>query len=270
MKIAYITRIKDEERLIRYNLNYYYNLGIRAFFICLNNSNTETVAEVNRFKKEHPDIEYYEFIDKKTDYNHSNMFNIMSDDAYVRGYAWQVPVDADEILHIKCGRSLQDILRPYDRAKYGYVNLRWIDYQPSHLDNPFDLNYFTRWEHREPVPRPPSKIIYKWSPGCLHGDGHHLLISKRNFLTEISPDTMFQAHFVNRERDQIQKKRIRIGEAFIETYGPDSEKPQVKEYREWQKRGDVYFDEVWENLCQERKLNFQRYVHDPIDKKLFT
>ena len=42
MKIAYLTQIKNEEKLIYNNLLYHYNLGIRAFFVCFNNSNEET------------------------------------------------------------------------------------------------------------------------------------------------------------------------------------------------------------------------------------
>jgi len=269
MKVAYLIRIKDEEKLIYYNLTYYYNIGLRGFFVCLNNSNKETIELVNKFVSEHSDIEYFEYIDDHEDFNQVEMFNKMSNDAFSKGYKWQVPADADEILHILGNKTLKEIISEYDNQEYGYINLRWIDFHPSDKDNKEDQNYFTKWKHRNKNPRQPPKIIYKWSMGCKHGQGHHLLIAKRNLLCEMNPDVMFQAHFVDREHNQIKKKRIRIGEAFILKYGEDSEKPQIKEYRRWEKEGDSYFDKVWEDLCEKRKKNFENYIYDPINPELF-
>jgi hypothetical protein len=268
-KVCYLTRIFNEERLIGYQLQYYYNLGIRNFYITFNNSNIETIRQVDKFLDKNPDANCCSFFESNTAYRQIEVFDDMSNRAYDMGHVWQIPSDADELLVLK-GISLEDFIKKYDNNEFGYINFRWIDYMPTHLDDQNDPNFFTRWQYREPASRPPTKIIYKWHPLCKHGHGNHLLIAHRRELDEIHPSLGFYAHFVNREKEQIKKKRIRIGEAFSETYGPDSEKPQVKEYREWQKRGDVYFDEVWKNLCQEREQNFSRYIHDPIKKELFT
>jgi len=270
MKIGYLTRIHNESELIYYNLKYYLNLGVNGFFITLNNSDQRTIEKVNNFFKEYPKLFHKIYIEKNEEYNQPEIFNKMSDNAFSYGFKWQIPNDADELLIIR-NNSLKNILSQYDKNfEYGYINMKWIDYQASEKDNQLDENFFTRWKYREPVPRPPTKIIYKWSPGCKHGQGHHLLIAKRKLIDNILPEIMFKAHFVNREYEQIKYKRIRIGEAFIKKYGYESNKPQINEYKLYENQGNDYFKLVWKKICQYRKKNFDKFIYDPINKKLFS
>ncbi len=267
-KVAYLTRIKDEELLIPYQLLYYYNMGIRNFYITFNNSNAETKKAVNDFALNKKGVKIFEFYEESEAYNQVEMFDEMSDLAYENGHVWQIPSDADEFLVLK-KESLEKLLKKYDTYDYGFIKFKWVDYMRTHLDDCNDPNYFTMCKYREPHARPQGKIIYKWSPGCKHGHGNHLLIAKRVKMDEFGLDYGFFAHFANRFFEQVRKKRIRIGEAFILKYGEDCEKPQVKQYREWQEKGEQYFIDEWERICNERKEHFPRYVYDPIDPKMF-
>ena len=192
----------------------------------------------------------------------------MSDCAYLEGFKWQIPIDADELFVLK-NIELRDFIKKYDDNEYGFINFRWIDFHPTEKDDISNPNYFNRWKYKQLSPRGPSKIIYKWSPGNLLGDGHNLLIAKRHQIAEINPEQGFYAHFANRGKEQIKKKRIRIGEAFVEKYGIDSDKTQILEYKEWQEQGDIYFDQVWDNLCSKRIKQFQNLIYDPINPELF-
>lgn len=267
-KVCYLTRIKDEEKLIFWNLLYYYNLGIRNFYITFNNSNKATISLVERFVNKFR-VNYYPYHESNTEYNQIERFDQMSDFALSNGHCWQIPSDADELLVLK-NTTLQNLIKRFDRHEYGYIQFRWVDFHPTSKDDQNDVNFFTKWQYREVTPRGPSKIIYKWSNGCRHGHGNHLLIQKRRELASVALQNGFYAHFVNRERDQIAKKRKRIGEAFIQKYGENCDKPQVKEYRLWEKEGDVYFDRVWEALCEKRKRLEPTLLHDPIPKNLFS
>lgn len=267
MKIAYVTRIKNEERLIYFNLKYYYNIGIRNFYIIHNLSNDETRNLVNKFEQNHPDCIVNRIEDKNTKHMQNEFFNNVSDMAFNDGCKWIIPIDADEILKIPSGMTIQDCLKPHDKHEYGYIKCQWIDYQPTNFDDDNDINFFTKWKYREGQARPQSKIIVKWTNGMKWGDGHHLVIAKGNKI--IDAKKMFYAHFPNRELEQIIWKRLNIGRAFIEKYGYDSEKPQIQEYKRWEKEGDQYFVNVWNKLLKKRKDNINNYLYDPIDPLMF-
>jgi len=267
--VCLITRIKDEEKLIYYNLLYHYNIGIRNFYITFNNSNQETIKKVEQFFSEKKDAILFPYYENNTEYNQIEQFDKMSDAAFNNGHVWQIPADADEILILK-NTDLKSLINKYKEFEYGYLNFRWIDFQATEKDDMNDPNFFTRWKYRENHARPATKIIYKWSIGCKHGHGNHLLISKRRLLEEVPIETGFYAHFVNREYEQIKKKRIRIGEAFSEKYGSESDKPQIQEYRRWLAEGEQYFVNVWDKLCKYRKDNFEKFIYDPINPVLFS
>lgn len=267
MKVAYLTRIKDEEDLIYYNLKYYYNLGVDGFFVTFNNSNKETIDLVEQFVKDHPDKEYHYFIDQSTSYNQSEMFDEMSNFAYNQGYKWQLPVDADEILFIKSGVKIKKFLKQYVCHEYGHLNLQWFDYHPSKEDDINDKNFFTRWKYRAAKNRGYTKIIYKWSPLNKHGFGHHAIIANNNLICQVDPGIMFMAHFPCRSKKQVRKKAIRIGEAFIERFGYHFNCHQIRTYKKWEEFGDSFFDELWkkkEELREKAKM-----IYDPLDENMF-
>jgi len=267
MKIAYITRIKHEEKLIFNNLIYYYNIGIRDFYIIHNLSNDETRQEVNRFETLKKDARIVRIEDYNTGYMQAEFFNQASEQAFRDGCNWILPIDADEILKIPNGLTIQECIQPHDRHKYGYIKCKWIDYQPSIKDDDSDTNFFIRWKYREQTPRPQSKVFVKWCDGMKWGDGHHLIISKRNHIADATK--LFYAHFPNREFEQMKSKRINIGKTFIEKYGYDSDKPQITDYKRWEKEGDQYFIDAWKELLEKRKNSLDSYIYDPIDPKLF-
>ena len=267
--VCLITRIKDEEKLIYYNLLYHYNIGIRNFYITFNNSNQETIKKVEQFFSEKKDAIFYPLYENNTEYNQIEQFNKMSEIAFLNGHNWIIPVDADEVLVLKT-IILKNLINKYKEFEYGYINFRWVDHIATEKDDMNDPNFFTRWKYREPKCRPPSKTIAKWSPGNAWGHDNHLLISKRRLLEEVPIETGFYAHFVNREYEQIKKKRIRIGEAFLEKYGSESDKPQIQEYRRWLAEGEQYFVNVWDKLCKYRKDNFEKFIYDPINPVLFS
>lgn len=261
--VCALTRIKDEEQLIFNCLLSYYSHGIRNFYITFNNSNEETRKSVFLFFSLKNDAVLYSFDDKNTRYEQIEMFDMMSNKAYNNGHIWQIPFDADEILFLK-KQSLKDIISKYDSHEYGYINFRWIDYIPTKKDD----NYFLSCEYRHKKHRGPTKIIYKWHPECRHGHGNHLLIAKRKLLCEYDMCDGFYAHFPNRSLEQIKNKRIRIGEAFVEKYGSDCDKPQVQEYRKWESQGDTYFKKVWSKIQKDRSKK-ENFIYDPIPKEYF-
>jgi len=267
MKPAYITCIKDEEKLIFYNLIYYYNIGIRDFYIMYNNSNEATKKQVEKFDILKTDARVFYHHDSDIAYRQPDRFKMMSEQAFSNGCDWIIPIDADEIIKIKNYNTIQDYLSCFEPIDFGYINCRWIDYQETEKDDKTDDNIFTRWKYRNPAPRPQSKIIVKWSPGMRYGDGHHILVTKRKKIAETK--ILYFGHFPNRSYEQIKDKMITIGKAFIPVFGMNSTRPQVKKYRDFLKWGDMVFKDAWKKIQESRKNNFKNFVFDPIDSELF-
>jgi hypothetical protein len=266
MRPAYLTVIKDEENLIYKNLVYHYNIGIRDFYIIFNNSNAATKEEVLKFAF-HKDINIHYEKDNDFAYRQPQRFKKLSDMAYSDGCDWMVPIDADEILKLTKYKSINEILQAYNHHEYGYIICSWIDYHPTEEDDPKDNNYFTRWKYREKVKRKVSKVIVKWNPKMMWGDGHHLITTMRKDLGRTK--VMIYAHFPNREYEQLKKKIITIGEAFIKTFGIDSPRAQVKNIKNYKKQGEQFFKDKWNELCNYRKNNFHNFKYDPINPELF-
>jgi len=268
MKVGYITCIKDEEVLIYAHLAYYYNIGVRDFYIMFNNSADGTEKEVDRFEQQ-ANVHITRYYDSDIAYRQPERFTMMSDKAYNDGCTWILPVDADEIIKIPEGKTIQDCLRPHDRHEYGHIRLDWIDYHPGGgytWLNQQKGSYFTAWTVRESKPRPQGKLIIKWSPGMRYGDGHHILTAKRKHICDAK--IMFMAHFPARSLEQLYQKKINIGKAFIAYFGEGSTRPQVLEYYKILKEGRGYVENQWAKICEHRTNN--KFIYDPIDPELFS
>lgn len=266
MRPAYLTSIKNEEKLIGYNLQYYYNIGIRDFYITFNCTEDNSEKIVDDFCKKYNDITVWKFTDNDPTYNLIERLNYMADLAYTHGCDWMIPVDADEILKLNTYNLLESLL-PHEKQEYGYIVCRWCDYVSLPSDDQTDENYFSRWTHREARSRPQSKIIAKWHPGMRWGTGHHLVISMRKKIA--IAHKMFVAHFPNREYEQLKNKMITIGKAFILKYGENSETLQVKQYKEYLEKGEQYFIDLWKKLETGREKRKNQFICDPIPKEMF-
>jgi len=266
MRPAYITSIKNEEKLIGFNLQYYYNIGIRNFYITFNCTTDNSVDVVREFERINPDAIVKTFIDSSPTYNLIERLNYMSDVAYVDGCNWIIPVDADEILKLY-NYNLLDALAPHNKHEYGYIVCRWCDYVPMQSDDKSDVNYFSQWQYREPRCRPQSKVFAKWHPDMKWGTGHHLVVSKRKKIA--NAHKIFVAHFPNREYEQLKNKMLTIGKGFSLKYGANSETLQVKQYKEALEKGEQYFIDLWDRLQNGRESRKSDFVYDPIPKELF-
>jgi len=264
MRVAYITCIRNEERLIFNNLIYYYNIGIRDFYIMFNNSNGPTMEEIEKFRLLKNDVFIKTYEDKRIAYKQPERFTMMSNEAFNDGCNWILPVDADEIVVLRKHKNIQDYLSEFNKHEYGYINCRWIDYHPG-PDVKEIKNYFTDWQYREINPRKASKIIVKWNPIMCYGDGHHLLTKGRNKICESI--VTYYAHFPNRSLEQIKDKILTIGKAFVEHFGIESERAQVKAYRQILRAGNQWYVDKWDEIIKNR--NLVEKIYDPINRDLF-
>lgn len=264
MRPAYITCIRNEESLIFHNLIYYYNIGIRDYYIMFNNSNNKTRGEVERFRLNKQDVKIKTFEDNRIAYKQPERFTMMSNEAYNDKCDWIIPVDADEIIVLIKHKTIQDYLSEFNKHEYGYINCRWYDFHPGPEVGAIN-NYFAQWKYRETHPRKASKIIVKWNTIMHYGDGHHLLTKGRNKICESV--IAYYAHFPNRSLEQIKDKIFTIGKAFIEHFGIESERPQVKAYRQILREGNQFYINKWDEILNNRK-NTEK-IFDPIDPSLF-
>lgn len=266
MKIAYITCIKNEEKLIYYNLMYYFNMGVDVFFVMFNNSEDKSKDEVTRFERD-TRIKVNRLTDNNIAYMQPKRFTNMANQAFQQGCEWIIPVDADEIVRIQGNMPFKMFLEKFREHPAGYINCRWIDYHATEKDDMNDPNYFTRWKYRQSVPRDPSKIVVKWHPNMKFGDGHHILTAHRSLIVESK--IMWYAHFYGREADQLKRKTEIIGQAFVDAFGQSSQRPQVLNYHRVKAEGQKFHDDAWNRLCRFRKAAFNSFVYDPIPENLF-
>jgi len=268
MKIALITCIKNEEDVIYNNLLYYYNMGIRNFYVMLNNSQDNTISELERFER-NKNVKIRMFFDTKVEYLQPARFTMMANEAFRDGCTWIIPIDADEIFKINSNhKNFSSFFEQFDKQhQFGYINCEWIDYTPDKIPSKKHdgSNIFSTWKHRMKQPRKEHKVIVKWHPEMKFGDGHHLVISKRNLIYE--GNDIFCAHFFGRSYDQFSFKIRNISNVFAKTFGKDSQRGQVGHFHQINEKGEDFIKSKWDEMYNKR-INSDK-IFDPIPKEFF-
>ena len=225
MKIAYISVIHPADNdIIHYTLIYYYNLGIRNFYLMLHKSNDELTNIIKDVVDKLYLSKFKIFYSDDNDHRHEKQSKILLDQAKADGFKWIIASDADELLVLKKHKNIEDLIIDYDSINYLSLNFTWYECKIDKdikNENPFvELKYFAK------EPRDFYKSIGKFNDGMVFCSGFHTIVNNINELTDlgtdscirfddgiepqevykISPDVAFYLHFPHRTNLQFKNK----------------------------------------------------------------
>lgn len=231
MKPAVLMMFRDEADILGKCLKHWYNLGVRDFYLCDNNSvdDSWTIAEYLNFI--HPDADVYLTFDTATDWPGRRAINELKNRALADGCDWIFPADADEFLVLPGNfQTIQGWLSGHEV----FSNTKWLCGELRYLN--------VLPDGREEWQEPQRKVFGVFDP--------HWMISMGNHMIEgVAPNIATHAHYRHyslRTYPQFKRKMENYMVAFSKNGFPDHH--HAESFRRWQVEGEPYLQKLWTEL----------------------
>lgn len=261
MKIAYCTVVRDDEDVITNNIIYYYNLGIKDFYLLLHKATLALREAVNKAIALLPGSYFY--ITERDDDLHYHDVDMMKLVQYAKneGCTWIVGTDADELLILKKHKTIKDFLSEYDHHQHISLLFKWFEYPPTIVSGAVHApaNVFNSFQYRRLDPQEQHKAIGKFDDQMKYVPGIHF-ISNAPVEIKIDPTIAFYGHFPDRNQKQFVKK-IKI-----------QYKNWMERYKSFPLKEQIDADPEFLNNFWHTKIvsNMDILVYDPINRGLFN
>lgn len=220
--VAYCCVMHNEEDIVFWQLAYYYQVGIRDFFITLNTADDLTPTLINAFGEAHHDANLHVSRDEDRSYeNFPARKNALYQKAGSAGFDWILPVDADELI------TTQDpTLRPtlhlptFLSEHFSHVKpnqgLRFpcYNFHPTAEDDWLNANPFERITQRTPS-LTMGKVIWRYGAATNIFRGQHSIINGEHVRGGPRPMT---AHYPLRTPLQVISKLHAFGQCATHHY----------------------------------------------------
>jgi hypothetical protein len=247
LRIAYVTVVRNEQERIHHQLNYYYLIGIRDFFLCDHGSTDGTAALIERFRLENPDANVVCIFDPTPGHYQGVRMTVLADLAYSYGCDWILALDADEILLSRDGLPDLKAFIAHEELRnkqYGHVLLPLVNYLPTTKDPVKESNPFLRLKFRENDDCQaeiwwPPKVFAKWRRGMFIGEGNHEIIGLTERI-DLLENPLYLAHFPYSTMDQVVAKVVKGGRSFEQApeFGPLIGWHWKEAYEQYQLKGE--------------------------------
>jgi hypothetical protein len=242
MRIAYVSMVKDEADIIRYQLAYYYKIGIRDFYI-IDNGSTDGTYEIlcdigNKIR-----ANFVLISDKELAYWQYQRINRLCALAIQDGCTHVLPVDADELLFQEGNEkfNIYDLLT--QNMDVDVMKFEWWYYRTDDSDDKDEVNPFLRIVHRDsPQQSTQTKVIVKYKQPMEICQGNHKLHDETN-LNIKHIDGLYYAHFSKRSVEHLRKKVVNLGKAYEVIKDSFYHESSIMDYAQYLERGDDFLKE---------------------------
>jgi len=277
IKIALILKLRDDTDIIENNIIYYYNIGIRNFYIMLHLPSELLLSILDSVKTKLSDATFNLLRHDKEGLGlnpiNGDYLKVLTDAAQDDGFKWIVGTDADEFLILRKHNNIYDFIKQYDQYKFVSLLFRWTNYysQKDELSLPFYLEMQCRNNYMEW-----TKSIGKFNKNMYYVQGlHHIADMKYGQISLhmkqilIDPDIAYYAHFQYRSKKQFIDKNIK----------------QANKFNDWRmdriKADPLFFENSWNRIINERiwpsnmdkeeninNKKSKKLIYDPINPEL--
>lgn len=258
MNIALITVVNPQDNDIFPDmLLYYYNIGIRNYYIMLHKPDVILRNHVFLFETMY-DVSVKTFFNETDLHYHEKDCKILTDVALRDGMEWIIGSDADELLVLRNGISLETFLKMYN-FPYGSLHFKWFEYRP--LENMYK-DAFKFMTNREKEPRQQTKSIGIFNDKMAYVPGLHYIENSPEVIN-VSPDIAYYAHFSDRNEKQYVDKMTLQAKNWNQRYG---------KYSHWAEKlledDTEGLQKLWRTMLDQNYSN-KELVFDPINEEMF-
>lgn len=277
MNIALATVVNPQDNdVFGYMLLYFYNLGIRNYYLMLHKSDVILRNHVFLFETMY-DVKVNTFFNEKDEHNHDEDVKILTDAALKDGMEWFIGSDADELLVLKQHKNIESFLQEYDNYNMTVLHFKWIDYRSDKdvYNNAFINMQYRCKEFMDITDKGWIKSSGKFCSEMEFITGFHDIKGCENII-KINPDIAFYAHFPERNFKQYEQKTLLQRKNWLRRYGffyldkdLDSNPDYLKQI--WPDR--LITTDGSRQVCNNDKSlkdqNKMEYFIDPIPEELF-
>lgn len=257
MNIALICVVNPQDNDVIYdNLIYYYNMGIRHFYLMLHKPDQVLRDHVFLFETMY-DVSVKTFFNENNEHYHEKDCKVLTDAALSDGMEWIIGSDADELLVIRNGKSLEEFLSEQHFA-YGSLHFCWYEYRA--LEN-MEEKAFKFMTNREKEPRQQTKSIGRFNADMAYVPGLHYIADSPEVIN-IDPSIAFYAHFSDRNEKQYVDKMTLQAKNWCQRYG---------KYSHWAEKliedDPQGLKKLWNLTLEQNQV--KELVYDPINIWMF-
>lgn len=248
MKLVMTLLVRDEDDIIRDNIEFHLSQGVDQF-IATDNRSDDATTEILR-EYENKGVLYYIY-EGEDNYNQHHWVTRMARMAYIEyGADWVINNDADEFWWPKSG-DLKDAFNQVG-PEYNVVHAKRYDFVvTSNCKQPFYRYMLYRKKHSlNPLGKPlHPKVAHRGSTSVIVNQGNHSVEGIGDLRSVGGLVDIF--HFPIRSYEQLENKVVKGGAA----YERNRELPSSVGL-------------TWRELYKEYKVN--NHIHDYYSKKLYT
>lgn len=258
MRIAYVSMVKDEADVIEYNIAYYYNIGIRDFYIIDNDSTDGTYEILCEIGKEIK-TNFVLISDKQLAYWQYQRINRLAGIAIKDGCTHVLPVDADELLFQEGNPNFNIYDYLATNNDWDVLKFQWWYYRGNSQDDHNQNNPFLRMRHRDnPQQSPQTKIIVRYTNQMEICQGNHKLHNEDKVVVKETKD-LFHAHFSKRSVEHLRKKVTNLGKAYEVIKDSFYHESSILDYKNYLEKGDEFLIEELNRFNNQFETEFHPF-----------
>jgi hypothetical protein len=257
-------------------LRYYYNLGIKNYYIMLHKPDVILRNHIFLFETMY-DVKVETFFNEKDEHNHDEDVKILTNAALTDGMEWLIGSDADELLVLKQHKNIEEFLSQFDGFPSVVLHFKWIDYRSDKdiYENAFINMPYRCKEFMDVTDKGWIKSCGKFVHTMAYITGFHDIKGCENIF-KINPEQAFYAHFPERNFKQYEQKTLLQRKNWLRRYGFFYLDKDLEANPNYLKQ--IWSDRLITNngqrqVCNNdkslKKQNKMEYFLDPIKKEMF-
>jgi hypothetical protein len=277
MNIALVSVIHPQDNdIIDFMLVYYYNLGIRNYYLMLHKAD-RVLRDISFVFERDYDVRVSWYFNDKDEHNHDENVKVLTDIALRDGMDWIIGSDADELIVLKQHKNIENFLQEYNILETVVLHFKWIDYRAETdvSENAFANMRYRCKEYMDITDKGWIKSSGKFSQGMEFITGFHDISGCEN-IVEVCPEQAFYAHFPERNFKQYEQKTLLQRKNWLRRYGFFYLDKDLEENPD-------YLKQIWPDrlittngqrqVCNNDKSlkseNKMEYFLDPINPEMF-
>ena len=270
MKVAFISVIRYDEDTVENLLVYYYNIGLRDFYLTLHVASQELVDIVSNVQAKLKDAKFTILRNEEEILRHEIQIYELSTIARKDGFNWIVASDGDELFILEHHNTIQEFLEQYEHYSTDTcLSVKNSEYMPTHeIYSPENCFVDFHFRHKQYYKNSTKTIGKFYTDKMRFSDGLHEMLDADNYI-DVNEDVVWSAHFPNRNKTQVARKQRVLYNMWLSRSDVSHYNPAIGAYNAKLQSDPNFFENIWYSKIIEHPIDSLKFVCDPLPKEKF-